>query len=129
MWRVEPQKPQNSIRKPLECGNSNAGFASRWPGLLWSGPQDHRMSMFSVTQPSRLSFHATFVSRKSQMALIQILAQKTSRNSKKHVCISVCELHIVSSQPPPPITYTVCALSAGVCVCVCACWGLENIAA
>lgn len=74
--------------------------------------------MFSVTQPSRLSFHATFVSRKSQMALIQILAQKTSRNSKKHVCISVCELHIVSSQPPPPITYTVCALSAGVCVCV-----------
>lgn len=42
-WHVEPQKPQNSIRKPLECGNSNAGFAPiGLTGLrAWTtGPQD-----------------------------------------------------------------------------------------
>lgn len=38
-WHVEPQKPQNSIRKPLECGNSNAGFAPVWPDWT-TGPQD-----------------------------------------------------------------------------------------
>lgn len=125
------------------------------PPLAWlasvPGPQDHRMSMFSVTQPSRLSFHATFVSRKSQMALIQIPPQKTSTNSKTYLC----KLHRPPLSLPSPrlslaLRLSLCTVCVSVCVlgpwkycslsamatflgsivgghtrvgvCVCACW-------
>lgn len=68
------QKQKTKKQKKL-----NAKAVRLWH-LKSSHASVHRMSMFLVSQPGRLSFHATFVSQ-SQMALIQI-SQKANNKFK-----------------------------------------------
>lgn len=72
-----PQSTQKQKTKKQKKLNAKA--VRLWH-LKSSNGSVHRMSVFLVSQPGRLSFHATFVSQ-SQMALIQI-SQKANNKFK-----------------------------------------------
>lgn len=114
--RVEPQKPQNSIRKPLECGNSNAGFALVWPGLAWpvlawSGPQD--VHVFGYTAKPIIFSCYICISKKSNGTNPNSCTKDKHKFKITYVCVCVCVSHTQASLEfalPTHDTVCVCVL-------------------